>query len=126
MGDGLVVGIALRELPLQTTGDLGHLEGMGQSGSVEIAIAEIEDLRLALQASEGSGMDDASVIDVALVPGVILLPLPTTSARQPNVSHGVTFQTAQRLAFQYSRPWDRAQFCQASEEANLYRRVPHR
>src|SRR3954454_19162177 len=87
MRDGRVIGICLGELTADPSGDLSDLKRMGQSGAVEIAVAEIEDLGLALQSPEGSGVDDPPIVDVELASGVFLLLPPRTAARQPNVSH---------------------------------------
>src|SRR3954454_726467 len=89
----LMIGIGLRELTTQTAGDLGNFKRMGQPRPIEIAVAEIEDLRLSLQAPEGSGMDDAGVVDIEIIPGVVLLLSPLTTSLQPNPSHEPPFST---------------------------------
>lgn len=63
--------------------DLGNLKGMGQARPAEIAVAEIEDLGLALQTPERGGMNDAGVIDVEFRPGVFGLRRPAGSTFQP-------------------------------------------
>lgn len=45
------------ELPGQRAGDLGHLQRMGQSGAVVVALVEHEHLGLVLQPAERGGMD---------------------------------------------------------------------
>ncbi|MQB20337.1 hypothetical protein DXT90_06775 [Agrobacterium tumefaciens] len=46
---------------------------MREAGAVEIAVAEIEDLRLALQAPKRGGVNDPPIIDVAFAAGVVTL-----------------------------------------------------
>src|SRR6516165_3823782 len=43
-------------------GDLGHLEAMGESRAVVIALVIDENLRLVVQPPEGSGMQDAVAV----------------------------------------------------------------
>lgn len=85
--NGLVTGIGRRKLAHHAAGDLRNLQRVGHSRAIKIAVAQIEDLRLALEPSEGSGMDDAAIIDVEFVPSIILLLRPRTTALQPNVGH---------------------------------------
>ena len=46
----------------ERTGDLRHLDRMGQAGAVVVALVVEEDLRLVLQAAERGRMDDAVAI----------------------------------------------------------------
>ncbi len=50
------------ELPGQRTGDLRHLQRMGQPGAVMVALVEHEHLRLVLEPPERGGMDDPVAI----------------------------------------------------------------
>src|SRR4051812_36338701 len=127
----LMIGIGLRELTTQTAGDLGNFKRMGQPRPIEIAVAEIEDLRLSLQALEGSGMDDAGVVDIEIIPGVVLLLSPRTTSLQPNPSHEPPFST-RSASLSLSEPRLRAsgaRFYQALEMTIFCTRIkrwPHR
>lgn len=55
--------VVLLKLPRNATGDLGNFDRVCQSCPIEVAIAKIQHLGLALQPSEGCGMDNASVVN---------------------------------------------------------------
>ena len=60
--DGLRQVLVEIQRPGHRAGDLRHLDGMGQTGPVVVALVVDEDLGLVLQAPEGGGMDDAVAI----------------------------------------------------------------
>ena len=64
-GDGLRQVLVAAERARQRTGDLRHLDRMGEALAEMIAFMGDEHLRLVLQAPEGSGMDDP--VPVALI-----------------------------------------------------------
>ena len=78
-----MVGNGPGQLQDQPAGDLRHLKRMGQAGAIEIAVAQIEDLGLALKAPEIGRMDDARVIDVAIVAQIVRHPPPRFAPRKP-------------------------------------------
>src|SRR4029077_9744509 len=51
-------GLVERECRGQGPGDLGHVQGVGETGDVVVAFGVEEDLRLVLEATERLGMND--------------------------------------------------------------------
>lgn len=78
-----MVGINLLEPPRDPAGNLRDLKRMGEPRPVEVAVAEVQDLRLALQTPERRGVDDPAVISGGPIAGVVGLGLPWFAAVVP-------------------------------------------
>lgn len=81
--DEAVIGEILTQLPDDATGDLSDLERMGQAGTITITVTQIEDLRLPLQPAEGCRVDDAGIVHIAFVAGLLGLGCPVLLPRIP-------------------------------------------
>lgn len=82
-GRGRMVLKGLCKLARDAACYLGNLERVGQTGAVEVAVAEIEDLGLALEAPERSGVNDARIVDVTIVARILALRCPALAAGRP-------------------------------------------
>ncbi len=72
-GDGLGQVFVEPEDACDGAGYLGHLQGVGQSGPVVVALVVDEDLGLVLQAAEGGAVDDAVAVALVGASGGVLL-----------------------------------------------------
>lgn len=69
LGGRMVAGIG-HEVLDQAAGDLADFERVRQPRAIEVAVAEIEDLGLALQPAERGGVNDARIVDVERIAGI--------------------------------------------------------
>lgn len=76
-----MIGKALAELARDPACNLRDFERMGQARPVEVAVAQIQNLRLALQSAERSRVDDAGIIDIPIIAGIFALWVPPLAAR---------------------------------------------
>ena len=72
---------ALAELAGDPACNLRDFERMGQAGPVEVAVAQIQNLRLALQPAKRGRVDDAGIVDIPVIAGIFALWIPALAAR---------------------------------------------
>src|SRR6185312_804383 len=90
-----VIWIFTSQLTNDTSGNLGNFERMRESRSVEIAIAQGQDLGFTLQSAKGARVHNTSIVNIERVSRIVGVLLPTTLPLDPSVGHG---QSAQGLA----------------------------
>lgn len=73
----------LLELARDTACDLGDLERVREARAIEVAVAEVEDLGLALESPERGGVNDSRIVDVAIVARILVLWRPALAAGRP-------------------------------------------
>src|SRR5690606_29913083 len=88
-----MIGIRFGGLLDQSRSDLGHLERMRQAGAVEVTVAQVQDLGLALKPAKRCGMDDTRVVDVARIACIFPLRTPGLAPLQPVFAHHKTLQS---------------------------------
>lgn len=71
-----MVGFAIKEMLDDAGRDLGDLQGVGEARSIEIAVAQIQNLGLPLEPSEACRVDNTTKVDFASLSGVIKLFMP--------------------------------------------------
>jgi hypothetical protein len=91
------------ELSHDTAGDLRDLKRMGQPSSIEIAVAKIEDLGLALQSSKRCGMDHPRIIRFEHLARIAWMLLPKAAALEPSLPHE-TSKSASALSTKQRSP----------------------
>ena len=75
-----MIGKALAQLAGDAACNLRDFERVCQARPVKVAVAQIQNLRLALQSAERGRVDDARIIDIPVIAGIFALWIPALAA----------------------------------------------
>jgi len=76
-----MIGKALAQLAGDAACNLRDFERVCQARPVKVAVAQIQNLRLALQSAERGRVDDAGIINIPVIASIFTLWIPALAAR---------------------------------------------